>query len=139
MTASVYDTEQVKLAAQRVWVYGTRTGQQSLLDNANAVLRSFGIDDPEYELLTLTPDGTAPQALLVASENECELVRGYVATLEEQNSLEYKSQLATASLAFAIGQAKQNLQGHSGSRAKEYLEQAAKLMRDRAGVDGDYP
>jgi hypothetical protein len=138
MTASVYDKEQVKLAAQRVWVHGTRTGQQSLLDKANAVLRSFGIDDPEHELLTQTPDGTAPQALLVALEDECELVRWYVDTLAEQDSLEYKSRLATASLGFSIAQAKQNLQGHSGGRAKQNLEWAEKLMQERAGVDGDY-
>ena len=127
MTATFIDTEQVKLAAQRVWVYGFRTGQQSLLDNAIAALRSFGIDDPEYELLTLTPDGIAPQALLVASEDECELVEWYVATLAHQNSLEYKSELATASLGFSV------------RRAKEYLEQAEQTMRDRAKSEGDYP
>ena len=127
MTASVYNTEQVKLAAQRVWVYGTRTGQQSLLDNANAVLRSFGIDDPEDELLALTPDGTAPPALSVVSEDDCKLVRAYVATLAEQDSLLYKSELATASLGFSV------------RKAKEYLEQAEQTMRDRAKSEGDYP
>jgi hypothetical protein len=139
VSAAVFDTEQVKRAAQRVWVYGTRSGQQPLLlDKANVVLHSLGIDDPGKELLAMTSDGTAPPELSGGSEDDAEMVRAYVDMLEEQNSLEYKSQFATASLAFSIGQAKQNLQGHSGGRAKQNLEWAEKLMQERAGVDGDY-
>ena len=139
MSAAVFDTEQVKRAAQRVWVYGTRSGQQPLLDKANVVLHSLGIDDPEKELLALTSDGTAPPELSGGSEDDAQMVRAYVTILAEHESLEFKSRSATASLAFSIGRARQNLQGLSGGRAKQHLEWAEKVMQERAGVDGDYP
>ena len=93
------------------------------------VLRSLGIN----------PDKTKPPDLSKGSEEDCKLVHAYAEMLAYQNSLEYKSQFATASLAFSIGQAKQNLQGLSGGRAKQHLEWAEKVMQEREKSDDEYP